>query len=248
MINKAKVVSVTSVKGGTGKTTTVLNLAGVLTKMKVKTLVMDLDLYSGSIASSLNLKEKDVDIYTMCEDILNNRFKNNQDYVQRYNELIDVVAAPIDPRTVNKISAEYIDTILTRFEKQYDIILIDTSHIMDANKLVVLDHSDLVLYVVTNDLMDIKNMKTMVNIFKDMQLDNFKIILNFARGFNTKYTVYDVESILGVKVNYIIPKSFNIKNIESYVYDGKILTLQKEIMNNKSAMVFNDIISNVIKE
>ena len=45
-INKAKVLTVTSVKGGTGKTTTVLNIAGLLSLKKVKTLVIDLYVFS----------------------------------------------------------------------------------------------------------------------------------------------------------------------------------------------------------
>ncbi len=56
-LNNAKVITVTSVKGGTGKSTTVLNLAGVLTEMKKKTIVVDLDLYAGVIAASLNLTD-----------------------------------------------------------------------------------------------------------------------------------------------------------------------------------------------
>ena len=54
-LNKAKVITVTSVKGGVGKTTTVLNLAGICSKIGKKTLIVDLDLYSGDIASILNI-------------------------------------------------------------------------------------------------------------------------------------------------------------------------------------------------
>ena len=48
-INKAKVLTITSVRGGTGKTTTALNLAGLLSLKKEKTLLIDLDLYESAI-------------------------------------------------------------------------------------------------------------------------------------------------------------------------------------------------------
>ena len=54
-INKAKVLTITSVRGGTGKTTTALNLAGLLSLKKEKTLLIDLDLYESAIGPLLNI-------------------------------------------------------------------------------------------------------------------------------------------------------------------------------------------------
>ena len=45
---KAKTITITSVKGGTGKTTTVLNIAGLLSTRKLRTIIVDLDLHSGA--------------------------------------------------------------------------------------------------------------------------------------------------------------------------------------------------------
>ena len=60
-IKQAKVITVTSVKGGTGKSTVTLSLAGILSNKKLKTIILDMDLHSGVIAASLNLKvNKDI--------------------------------------------------------------------------------------------------------------------------------------------------------------------------------------------
>ena len=50
----AKIVVVTSGKGGVGKTITTLNLAGTYNHLGYKTLVIDLDLYGGAVATYLN--------------------------------------------------------------------------------------------------------------------------------------------------------------------------------------------------
>lgn len=43
-IKQAKVITVTSVKGGSGKSTMVLNLAGILSEKNLKTVIVDMDL------------------------------------------------------------------------------------------------------------------------------------------------------------------------------------------------------------
>ncbi len=246
-LNKAKIITVTSVKGGSGKTTTVLNLAGILSEMQQKTIIVDLDLYSGSIAASLNINGE-TDIYTLCEDMMNNRFEQLSDYTQKYNEYIDVLSAPIDPRSVSKIKAKFMEILISRLTLIYDVILIDTNHIIDQINLVTLDLSDEILYVITNDLMDIKSMKTMVSIFKDMDRHNYKIILNEARLNNTSYSLYEITTIIGANIDYVLPKSFYNKNIEKFVYNGKIMTLDKNIARSKGGQIISEIVHKILKE
>ncbi|MEG2351617.1 MAG: ParA family protein, partial [Bacilli bacterium] len=50
----AKIITVFSCKGGVGKTTMTLNLAGIYSLLNKKVLIIDFDLNSGGIAVSLN--------------------------------------------------------------------------------------------------------------------------------------------------------------------------------------------------
>ena len=87
-------LTISSVKGGTGKTTTALNLAGVFANMNLKMLIIDLDLFSGGIGLSLNI-DVTKNIFTAIDDMNNNRFTNLDDYIVKYNNDIDVLSAPI---------------------------------------------------------------------------------------------------------------------------------------------------------
>ena len=97
-----KIVTVSSVKGGVGKTTLTANLAGLYFLMKKKVLIIDLDLYAGGIATILNVDNRK-DIYMLVDSISNNRFTSLRDYVCSYNSGIDVLSAPKDPRDVSRI-------------------------------------------------------------------------------------------------------------------------------------------------
>lgn len=238
-IKKGKVITITSVKGGTGKTTTVLNLAGIFSSHQKKILIMDLDLYSSGIALSLNLEPKG-DIYKLVDDLNNNRFEKIENYITNYNENIDVLTAPKDPRLASKISSKYINIIIARAGYKYDAILIDTNHIMNEMNLVAFDNSDEILYVITNDPVDLKNMRTMVSIYEDMELKNYKILLNEAHDRQRNYfNKYDIKNILKDNIDYTIPESFYVKTIDKYVLDGKILTLDKKILSSHKKSINN---------
>ena len=228
-LKQAKVFLVTSVKGGTGKTTTALNLAGIFQKRNLETLIIDLDVYGGSVAPSLNL-EYENDLFDAMDDLNNNRFNMLEDYVVNYSPKLDILPSPKDPRLAGKISSKFLHVILAKAKLKYDVIIIDTNYFLGDLNLIAMDASDEILYIVTNDPMDLKNMRSMVSIYSDMDKDNYKVILNESVSKNKNYfTKYDIKHIMNHSIDYTIPSSFYIRNIEKYIMDGKILTLDKKI-------------------
>lgn len=224
-----KVVTISSVKGGVGKTTMTLNLAGIYCELGKRVLIIDLDLYSGGIAASLNVKNKK-DIYTMIDSMANNRFTELKKYVTTYNKNIDVLACPKDPRMGAKVSGRYIPVIFDLAKKEYDVVLVDTYHILDEINLTALDYSYMTLFIITNDIVDLKNMKSLISIFKDTDKKNYLILLNNSRDIGKDYlSLYDIRTIIKNNIDYTLSKNYYIKNIDKYTISGEILTLNNSI-------------------
>lgn len=224
-----KIITISSVKGGVGKTTMTLNLAGIYCELNKRVLIIDLDLYSGGIAASLNVKNKK-DIYTMIDSMANNRFTELKKYVTTYNKNIDVLACPKDPRTGAKVSGRYIPVIFDLAKKEYDVVLVDTYHILDEINLTALDYSYMTLFIITNDIVDLKNMKSLISIFKDTDKKNYLILLNNSRDIGKDYlSLYDIRTIIKNNIDYTLSKNYYIKNIDKYTISGEILTLNNSI-------------------
>lgn len=224
-----KIVTISSVKGGVGKTTMTLNLAGIYCELNKRVLIIDLDLYSGGIAASLNVKNKK-DIYTMIDSMANNRFTELKKYVTTYNKNIDVLACPKDPRMGAKVSGRYIPVIFDLAKKEYDVVLVDTYHILDEINLTALDYSYMTLFIITNDIVDLKNMKSLISIFKDTDKKNYLILLNNSRDIGKDYlSLYDIRTIIKNNIDYTLSKNYYIKNIDKYTISGEILTLNNSI-------------------
>jgi MinD-like ATPase involved in chromosome partitioning or flagellar assembly len=224
-----KIITISSVKGGVGKTTMTLNLAGIYCELNKRVLIIDLDLYSGGIAASLNVKNKK-DIYTMIDSMANNRFTELKKYVTTYNKNIDVLACPKDPRMGAKVSGRYIPVIFDLAKKEYDVVLVDTYHILDEINLTALDYSYMTLFIITNDIVDLKNMKSLISIFKDTDKKNYLILLNNSRDIGKDYlSLYDIRTIIKNNIDYTLSKNYYIKNIDKYTISGEILALNNSI-------------------
>ena len=232
-IKKAKTICVTSTKGGVGKTVVTLNLAAMYKLLDKKVLIIDLDLFGGGIALSLKLNQNKT-IYNIVDDLMNNRFSHISDYIEKYTENVDVICGPKDPRQALKIEAKYIDLLLYNVENKYDVILIDTTHILSEVNLTIMDRCDKDLFIVTNDPIDLKNTKSIISIFKDNNIDNYKILYNNSRDTGKDYfSTFDIKSIIKANIDYTISKDFYIKDIDNYTLDGKILLLDKKIQRTK---------------
>lgn len=249
-LQEGKVITVTSVKGGVGKTTTLLNIAGALSKLRKKILILDLDLYGSAIGVSLNI-DTTKNTYQLSNDLSNNLFRSVDDYVSSYNEYIDVIPGPNDPRLANRFNSRYLSVIFAKLKVKYDYILVDTNHVIDEVNLITFDLSDLILYVVSNNPVDVKSMKSMVSIYQDMGKDNFKIILNNSLDRTKKhFNNYDIKNIINSNIDYVIPSEFFIRNIDSYLLDGVILTLSKKVnaLYSKGKTIFDKIARDITKE
>ena len=108
---RGKSLCLFSAKGGVGKTVTTINLAGIFKIVEKKVLIIDLNLSSGGISIALN-KPAEKSIYNLVDDYENNRHFDFKNYVTHYDEDIDILASPKDPRQAAKIDSKYIDLII----------------------------------------------------------------------------------------------------------------------------------------
>jgi len=225
MSNKGITICISSAKGGVGKTISTLNLAGIYKILGKKVLIVDFDLASGGIASALNVEVRN-NIYNLVYDINNNQYKEFKNYVYPYIEGIDILASPKDPRQAMKIDHKYVEVILDKAIFNYDVVLIDTNHVLSEFNVLTMDSVDKMLFFVTNDPLDLKNMRSLMAILKDVNYVNYKVVLNESvTPFKKYFSLYDIKNIINSNVDYVLSKDFYIKNIDNFIMNGKIITL-----------------------
>lgn len=245
---KSNTICVYSPKGGTGKSGIVMALASVLNNIKKRTLLVDLDLFNGSL--SLLIDENITKtVYQLTDDLNNHRYKTFENYVYKYNENIDILCAPKDPRQGNKIDTKYIDIIMEKAKENYEYVIFDTTNQINDINLVTMDSVDNILFVLTNDVMCLKNIRNILNIFKDSDVSNYKLLLNNAFYKNGYFSINDVKKIIGDNIDYELDNSFYIKEFNNMLFDNKIVLCDNGLYKKyKEVKKLEDYIKDIGKE
>ena len=229
MKNKGMIITINSGKGGVGKTVFATMIAGVFAYLKKKVLLVDMDLSSGGISVILDIS-KGKTIYNLFDDITNNRYKDEDDYIYKYDEFISILPSCNDPREASKIDSKVLEHILNIYKNHYDYIIIDTTHIPNKDTLISIDMADIILYLIGDNPQELKNTANLLSILHDLNKNNIKVILNNSYKQEKNYfSKFDVKSVIDHNIDYILPNSLYIKNINRYLMEGKVLTLNNKL-------------------
>ena len=232
---KGKSMGFFSAKGGVGKTTNLLNLAGIFEQLEQRVLIIDMDLYSGGIAAYLN-KKNDKSVYSLVFDMMNGNYNDLNDYTVKVDNYIDILCAPKDPRDANKVDHRFINNIINDAKAKYDVVLIDTNHALNDINLTILDSVDEINFMVTNDPIDLKNMRSLLSIFDSLNFYNFRITLNNSRDpFKDYFTYFEVRKLLQHNIDYTLSSDMFLKDMDKLIMRGAIISLDRkfaEVMTN----------------
>ncbi len=178
----AKVISFFSSKGGVGKTLFATNLSLVFSLEGKKVLFLDLDTGAPQISSKFLGISPKYYLYNLCNHL--HEFKEKKrsldNYLTCYRKNFYFLPSITRISQRYKVSPQNIKDFIAIASSDFDYIIIDTTNDLTDNMLSVFDSSNLILLVLTPDILAIYQTEWLMDTLQSIgfPLSMLKVILN----------------------------------------------------------------------
>lgn len=207
--SRGKVIPVFSTKGGVGKTTVAVNLAVLLARAGKKTVLVDLDLFAGSVALALDVIPRR-SVAELAQEMARLDLELLESFLVRHKSGLMVLAAPFDPNYGEFISSSHVEKFLALLAAEYDYIIVDSPNYLYETIVSALHQADIILFLGNLEIFSVKNLKTTLVTLDSMGLKGkLRLVLNKASR-ELGIRAQDVENTLGLPIWYTLPNEENI--------------------------------------
>ena len=202
----ARVIVITSGKGGVGKTTITANLGRQLAKRNMRVCLIDMDIGLNNLDVVMNMEDRIV--YTLL-DVLEGKCRLKEAIVQDdYFPLLYLLSTGGLNQNLS-ISIADIKMVINELGKAFDFVLIDCPAGIDAGFKRAVCCADEALVVTTPHLSSIRDADKVVTILSSYNISSKRFVINRARGDliqdKLMFDVYDVGKSLKIDFGGVIP-------------------------------------------
>ena len=204
----ARVIIITSGKGGVGKTTTTSNIGMALARLGYETLLIDAAVGLRNLDLLLGLENRI--IYTGL-DVLSDTCRLEQALINDKRQAKLTFFPLSSSQAKVPITKSQIQKLVSLLEDQYEFILIDSPAGIDEGFQTALTSAKEAVVVVTPEVPSIRDADKVIGILVSQEIKKISLLVNRIRPKMVKtddmMSIDDVKNILGVPLVGVIPDS-----------------------------------------
>jgi pilus assembly protein CpaE len=206
---QAKIIQFIPTVGGCGATSVACNVAAMLAR-GAKTVLIDLDLVCGAVATNFNLNPR----YTIA-DVMISGGTLDRNLVENALAVdpgtgLHVLARPEHQEDSQRVTRMGLTRLLGVLSRQFEYIVIDSRMSVDPVYLAATQAADTSVLVMELNVPAARNAERYIATLKRLGTDTHKVkvIVNRFEKRGSDIKPNDLEKTLGLKVAWMIPNDF----------------------------------------
>ena len=164
-VNKRRIITVVSPKGGVGKTLVAVNLACALgTVHRGEVAMVDLDLQFGDVGASMHIAPEHTTT-DAARGVASNEASLIKVFLSNHDAGVFVLCAPDDPADADDISYEQSIAIVRQLSTGFPYVVVDTAAGLDAHALSVAEISTDLVFISSVDVASVRSLRKTLDAF-----------------------------------------------------------------------------------
>lgn len=242
MNNTAKIIVITSGKGGVGKTTTAAAIGAQIAKNGYKTVIIDFDIGLRNLDLIMGCERRV--IYDFI-NVINNESLLFQALIQDKREKNLFILAASQTSNKECLNKESVGNILEKLKEKFQYIICDSPAGIEKGALIALYFADEAIVVTNPEISSVRDSDRIIGLLNSCSLKAENNIEMKKNLLITRYeenrvekgemlSVDDIKEILAIPLLGIIPESGLILNASN---NGIPITLTKELSDVSIAYI-----------
>jgi pilus assembly protein CpaE len=206
-VASGRLISVVSPKGGVGKTTVATNLAVGLARVAPRaTVLVDLDIQFGDVASGLNL-DPEYHLSSVVHGPASRDSMVLKTFLTLHETGLYVVCAPESPATADTVTAADVSRLLRTLAAEFSYVVVDTAPGLTEHTLAAMDESSDLVLLTSMDVPGVRGLRKELDTLAELGMQrNRAVVLNFCDS-HIGLSTSDIEATIGTGVDVMLPRS-----------------------------------------
>lgn len=203
-----RIVTVVSPKGGVGKTTVATNVAvGLAQAFPGRTVLVDLDIQFGDVASALDLEPE----YFLPDTVQGQARQDPmalKTILTEHSTGLYVICAPDSPIEADSISGDDVAHLLRMLASEFRYVVVDTAPGLSEHTLSALDETTDLVLLSSMEVPGVRGLRKELDTLGQLDLltERRQVVINFAEPHGL-LGIADIEATIKTSVDLQLPRS-----------------------------------------
>lgn len=203
----AKLITITSGKGGVGKTTTAINLGAALNAFGKEVIVLDANLTTPNIGLHLGAPIVPISL----NHVLLGKAKIS-DALYEHESGMKIIPSSLSVRELRRLNHSKLKDVGKKLRKMADYIIYDSAAGLGEEALAAMEASDEIIIVTHPEIPAVTDALKTSKVIEELGKEVRGVIVTRVRGVKTEMPIANVKDMLELPILGVIPEDKNMQS------------------------------------